>query len=212
MPRVRPAPQLRQNRRVMPQSAEQENLSKRGSLILAAAELIYTRGCAESSLADIAAEAGVPVGNVYHYFKTKDALAEAVVELRLAQLREWLDEADRYDRPQDRIKRFLRFVAEGSEEIARHGCPFGTLSVELERHNPRLGQIAKSLIQTQLDWMNAQFRRMGKGRKAEDLALTMLSRTQGAAILAHALRDPSIVKQATRTLGEWIEQEASRKS
>jgi len=30
---------------------------------------------------------GVPVGNVYYYFKTKEELAEAVVERRLGEFR-----------------------------------------------------------------------------------------------------------------------------
>ena len=37
---------------------------------------------------------------------------------QVGQLQEWLAEADLYDRPERRIKCFLRFVAAGSEEIA----------------------------------------------------------------------------------------------
>ena len=76
---------------------------KRGLLMRAAAELIYEKGCAASSLADIATAAGVPLGNVYHYFKTKEVLAEAVIDLRLAELREVLARAERNERPENRI-------------------------------------------------------------------------------------------------------------
>jgi TetR/AcrR family transcriptional repressor of nem operon len=103
----------------------------------------------------------------YHYFKAKDALARAVVELRLAQLQEWLSEADPYDRPEHRIKCLLRFVATGSEEIALHGCPFGTLSVELEGYDPRLGKVAKTLVTTQMERMKDQFGMMGKRPERE---------------------------------------------
>ena len=47
-------------------------------------KLAYRDGFRESSLADIAKAAHVPVGNVYYYFKTKEELGEAVVERRLA--------------------------------------------------------------------------------------------------------------------------------
>jgi len=57
------------------------------------------------------------------------------------------------------------------------------------------GEIAKILVATQLDWMKAQFRLMGKGRRAESLALEMISQAQGSAMLAHALNDASVVKK-----------------
>jgi len=56
---------------------------KRTRLIETATKLAYGRGFRETSLADIAEAARVPVGNVYYYFKTKEELAEAVVERRL---------------------------------------------------------------------------------------------------------------------------------
>jgi AcrR family transcriptional regulator len=45
--------------------------AKREALVLAAAELFWMRGFEASSLADIAEASGVPLGNVYYYFKTK---------------------------------------------------------------------------------------------------------------------------------------------
>ena len=46
-------------------------LGKRERLIAAAAQRIYEQGVEKTTLADIAAAAGVPLGNVYYYFKTK---------------------------------------------------------------------------------------------------------------------------------------------
>ncbi len=62
-------------------------LDKRTRLIETAMKLAYRNGFRETSLADIAEAAHVPVGNVYYYFKTKEELGEAVVERRLAQFR-----------------------------------------------------------------------------------------------------------------------------
>ena len=56
---------------------------KRTRLIESATKLAYGRGFREMRLADSAEAARVPVGNVYYYFKTKEELAEAVVERRL---------------------------------------------------------------------------------------------------------------------------------
>src|SRR5258706_16123128 len=62
------------------------HIDKRSRLLSAAVDLAYQNGFGATSLADIAREAEVPLGNVYYYFKTKDEIGEAIVELRLGQL------------------------------------------------------------------------------------------------------------------------------
>jgi AcrR family transcriptional regulator len=57
------------------------HIDKRSRLISAAVGLAYHSGFEATSLADIAREAEVPLGNVYYYFKTKDEIGEAIVKL-----------------------------------------------------------------------------------------------------------------------------------
>src|SRR5437868_5323348 len=57
---------------------------KRTRLVDTAARLVHEQGFNRTSLADIARESGVPLGNVYYYFKTKDAICEALIEKRSA--------------------------------------------------------------------------------------------------------------------------------
>jgi len=52
---------------------------KRDRLIEAAKAKFYQQGVACTTLADIAQQAQVPLGNVYYHFRTKEALVEAVV-------------------------------------------------------------------------------------------------------------------------------------
>ena len=59
---------------------------KRTRLVSAAGGLAYQNGFGATSLAGIAREAKIHLGNVYYYFKTKDEIGEAIVELRLAEL------------------------------------------------------------------------------------------------------------------------------
>lgn len=49
-----------------------EPVGKRDRLIRAARRSYYQLGAAQSTLKVIAQEAGVPLGNVYYYFPTKD--------------------------------------------------------------------------------------------------------------------------------------------
>jgi len=70
---------------------------KRTRLIETATKLAYGRGFRETSLADIAEAARVPVGNVYYYFKTKKNSPKSVVERRLDEFRAARAEWDRLE-------------------------------------------------------------------------------------------------------------------
>src|ERR1700731_1020569 len=106
---------------------------KRTRLIETAAKLAYGRGFRETSLADIAEAARVPVGNVYYYFKTKEELAEAVVERRLAEFRAFREEMDRLSSPKERLGGFFGSNHTTPERLARGGCPLGGLCTELQK-------------------------------------------------------------------------------
>src|SRR5260221_14559951 len=81
------------------------HIDKRSRLVSAAVGLAYQNGFEATSLADIAREAKVPLGNVYYYFKTKDEICEAIVELRLAQLAAARERGEQAGTPQERLCR-----------------------------------------------------------------------------------------------------------
>ena len=63
----------------------ERRLTRRGRetrerIVAAAAELIFERGVAETTLEDIRAAAGVSGSQVYHYFEDKQALVRAVID------------------------------------------------------------------------------------------------------------------------------------
>jgi TetR/AcrR family transcriptional repressor of nem operon len=64
-------------------SRAQERPAKRDRLIDAASQLFYEQGVERTTIADIAAAADVPAGNVYYYFKAKDDIVDAVVSMRI---------------------------------------------------------------------------------------------------------------------------------
>src|SRR5260370_38925175 len=100
-----------------------EQAEKGARCIEAAMKLAYKRGFRETSLADIAEAAHVPVGNVYYYFKTKDELGEAVVEQRLAEFRAFRDEMDRLSSPRERLFAFGESIHSNREQLGRRGGP-----------------------------------------------------------------------------------------
>jgi AcrR family transcriptional regulator len=53
---------------------------KRERLVAAAAQMLHQQGVEATTLADIAKAAGIPLGNVYYYFKAKSDIITAVIE------------------------------------------------------------------------------------------------------------------------------------
>ena len=178
---------------------------KRERLVAAAAQLLHEQGIERTTLADIAGAAGVPAGNVYYYFKTKDEVIAAVIEARTQQVKTTLAAIDAHHRaPKSRLKALVReFTAQG-ELVAQHGCPLGSLCSELgKRVNPP-GFAAAELMRLPIDWAEEQFRSLGR-RDAHDLATDLMAAYEGSALLANTMGDPSILSGAARRLNRWID-------
>jgi TetR/AcrR family transcriptional repressor of nem operon len=177
---------------------------KRTRLIETAARLTHEHGFNRTSLADIAQDSGVPLGNVYYYFKTKDALGEALVD-RLAGMYEslcarWEADAD----PRVRLEAFIQMTVDNRKTIARSGCPIGTLCAELHKDGGPLADHAARLFAELLTWIETQFRAMGKGDESPELAVHLLSAIQGVSLLAHSFHNPRYVIQEAARLVAWL--------
>jgi TetR/AcrR family transcriptional repressor of nem operon len=177
---------------------------KRERLIASAAELVHRQGVERPTLAEIAEAADVPPGNVYYYFKSKDELIEAVVDSRAAEVRNLLATLDRRRTPKARLKGLARNWVEWEGVVAAHGCPLGSLSVELNDHGPALDSQATKLFSQLLDWSEDQFREIGC-RDARGHALTLISAVQGAAVLACTFSDGEILSTQVHRLERWID-------
>jgi AcrR family transcriptional regulator len=178
---------------------------KRTRLIDTAMKLAYRHGFRESSLADIAEAAQVPVGNVYYYFKTREELGEAVVERRLAQFREFREEMDRLGTPKERLVAFMDSILRNREQLARGGCPLGGLCSELRKEGGTLAKTSATLFTEPMEWLEEQFRAADHEEDARELAGHVFCVFQGMAAVAHATNDPGLVVAEIKRLKEWIE-------
>jgi TetR/AcrR family transcriptional regulator, transcriptional repressor for nem operon len=177
---------------------------KRARLVAAAEAVARRQGFTHASLADIAACADVPVGNVYYWFKTKRELGEALVEQRATRYRALREEWDQTLPPRRRIEAFIDMVIANRDTLAAEGCPIGSLCTELRRHDPALGTQAGSMLSDFLGWLEAQFRALGHDRASAGLARHTLSVLQGASLLSHALGDPAHVAAEAGRLKLWL--------
>ncbi|HYL64371.1 MAG TPA: TetR/AcrR family transcriptional regulator [Candidatus Methylomirabilis sp.] len=176
----------------------------RTRLLRAAEKVTYRYGFGPAALADIAREARVPLGNMYYYFRTKNDIGAAVVNLRVSRFRRLLQELDKAGSPQERLCGFVQVKMNNRQRLARGGCPVGTLCSELRKQGSPVARRATVLFAEALAWMESQFRAMGQGRHSRGLAVHLLSATQGVSVLAHTFRAPRLVEMEAARLKDWI--------
>ena len=177
---------------------------KRERLVDAAMTLFHHRGFAQTSLSDIAEQSGVPLGNVYYYFKTKDELATAVVHERIQDQQGIFELCEKNDDPKGSLCCFLDFLIEHRADISKYGCPVGGLCQELNKDESYLSDKADELLNQALKWITLQFKQMQQ-KNAEELAQHLLANTHGASLLANTFNKPQIVKQEAEKMKAWIE-------
>src|SRR5260221_1321326 len=163
---------------------------KRTRLIETATKLAYGRGFRETSLADIAEAARVPVGNVYYYFKTKEQLAKAVVERLLEEFRAARAEWDRLSAPEERLLAFVSSIQANRERLARGGCPLGSLCSELHKEVVALAKKSATLFTEPIGWLQKQFRAAGHDKDSRELAMHLFSAYQRMTSVGHCAKDP----------------------
>lgn len=173
---------------------------KRRRLVESARSLIHEQGVQRTTLAEIAERAGVPLGNVYYYFRTKDDLVAAVIDGHCESVRALLARLDARRSPKARLKGLTKNWAESAPMVARSGCPLGSLCSELAKGPSDGAEIFRVLC----DWAEAQFRDLGR-RDAADLALMLISGVQGAALLSNSFHDQTIMLREVRQLDRWID-------
>jgi AcrR family transcriptional regulator len=176
---------------------------KRERLIESACKLFHQAGFKDTSIADIAKDSGVPLGNVYYYFKTKDDLAAAVIEQRAetikGEARQWEENPD----PKARLLSLLDMQESMKDKTAQYGCVIGSMCQELDKEKPPVASEADGLLSWILKWITRQFEEMGQ-KEADKFGLQMMSAIQGCGVVANALRDPKVIELEIARLKAWI--------
>jgi AcrR family transcriptional regulator len=180
------------------------HIDKRSRLLNAAVGLAYQNGFGATSLADIAREAEVPLGNVYYYFKTKDEIGQAIVEQRLAELAAQRQRWSEAGSPKDRLCACVEGVFENKDCLAQLGCAVGTFCSEVHKAGGSVAARATEIFAQHLAWIESQFRALGMGKDSKGLAVHLLSAMQGVSILAHTFHDSGLVAAETKRLKSWI--------
>ena len=177
---------------------------KRERLIRSADQLILRQGYKQTTLCDIAENSGVPLGNVYYYFKTKEDIGKAIIDSRIKAMQTLLTQCSEHEDPKARLLEFLDYPIKLRRKLAESGCPLGTLSYELSHLDGKLDNSARDLVNIVLDWSTQQFEPMGQADYRQ-LGLQFVSNLQGMSLIANALNDPGVVDQMVERTRTWLE-------
>src|ERR1017187_974525 len=170
-------------------------MSTRQRIVAAAADLMFERGVAGTTVEDVRAAARVSSSQVYHYFTDKHALVRAVIEYQtdaivggqepmlanldsLQGLRAWRD-----------------FLVDHQRKLhCRGGCPIGSLGSELAETDPRARSAgAASFSRWEAGIRNGLRAMHARGELRTDaapdnLALATLAALQGGLLLTQIQR------------------------
>jgi AcrR family transcriptional regulator len=189
---------------------------KRAELVRAAKQLLHEHGFQRTTLADVAGVAKVPLGNVYYYFRTKEALAEAVIASHEGALRErfasWSTE---HRDPRLRLRCLVRAPLDAGDSVIQFGCPHGSLCQELEKLGPDapLAKAAGRLLVVYIEWAEEQIRALGYGRReSRALATDLVAAVQGTMLIAHTMRSHELLTRQLRRVERWLDEAVSEQT
>lgn len=177
----------------------------KAAIVEAAQVLFYHQGYSATSYSDIAEQTGFGKGNIHYYFNSKDELLKAVVEQRVKGTRRLLEEwVVECQSPYDRLTRFIGMFVDNAEDLAKYGCPMGTLNDELGKNEPILQDEARQMFDLFLDWLVAQFRLLEPLDTAQEHAEQFMVFAQGISVLAHAYQSPDLVRRQSSVVFRWL--------
>ena len=188
------------------------NPSTRLALVDQARRLMLERGYSATTLDQVCAAAGVSKGAFFHYFKTKEALGQAVLarhgELSQQAYRDapFLSKTD----PLERLLGYVEFTASLVRHPVRDACLFGMFSQELAASEPqfRLGCASAFAqwaggLKAMLE--DARQRHAPRARiSVDEAAEHFIAVFEGALILAKAKGDPGTVKVHLDLYKRWL--------
>ena len=187
-------------------AARQKTEQQRQQIIDATDELLYKKGFNLMSFSDISQASGVPRGNIYYYFKTKDEVLQAVITHRLKQMQQMLEHWEAtLPEPLQRLRRYAEIVSSESSRVTRYGCPMGSLNTELGKSQPELKKISKAQFDMFKKWLKKQFTLLNPHSDAEALAMHLLVHTQGIATMSSVYADKKLISREVKMINSWLD-------
>lgn len=178
----------------------------RASLAEAAALMFWQKGYEAASLADIAAEAGIPLGNVYYYFRSKADLAVAVADVFVAETGLMLGEIEREQGgPRERLSLLVARLARSLKSRVAYGCPIAFAIRDFSGPAPVAAARAAESFSLLTGFIARELGRTGmRPSVALSTARSAVAEWQGGMMLAFALKDAAVLSESFRRMERMI--------
>jgi AcrR family transcriptional regulator len=173
---------------------------RRGKLLAAAANRFWAQGFDNTSLAEIAADAEVPLGNVYYYFKTKRDIAAGVAGIFVSETEAMLQEVSEAEKePRRRVLALIRRLSQSNRSRVERGCPIALAVRDFRAGAPEASTAAARAFELLIGFIGQELQRTGaRPSAAMARAREIIVEWQGGIALAHALGDATILAESLR--------------
>ena len=187
-----------------------KGLATRARIVEAASAAVSEHGVAGMSMEDIQRRAGVSNSQIYHYFRDKQELIQAVVG-RAAEVavgyRGPVGEVDSVDA----LRAWADFHVQFQVQSQYAGCMLGSLVPQVARTNPEaregLGVAFASWAQSLVDGLRAMQHRgeLRSDASPEQLATSLLAALEGGLVLAQSQQSIEPLRLALDSAVDHIE-------
>ncbi len=182
------------------------------ALLMAAMQLFWERGYAETGMNDVLALSGVSAGSMYHFFKTKEDLILGVLD-RLAEIMYpalltpiWEAEKDPIERIFALLGRYRRAILDTKFS---YGCPVGRLAVEV---SSEMVEVHAKIAMNFEGWSSAVRKcledagsRLPKGMDLKMLSRFVLTVMEGGVMQSRSYKSIEPFDQAVAQLRDYFD-------
>lgn len=174
----------------------------RAALVAAAARLFWHQGYDSTSLSDIAKASGIPVGNIYYYFRSKSDLALAVADVFVSETEAMLVEIEQEDdKPRQRLALLVARLARSLKSRVAHGCPIAFAVRDFAASAPEASKRAGESFSLLTGFAARELGRTGmRPSLALAAARGAVAEWQGGMMLAFALKDAAVLSESFRRM------------
>jgi TetR/AcrR family transcriptional regulator, transcriptional repressor for nem operon len=166
--------------------------SRRTQIIRAALHRYRTHTVSGTTLRDVAQAAGLPLGNLYYYVKSRDDLISEVLDECERELRVFLDRLAPLT-PLNWLDAYFDWLLADPDQATALGCPFGTLASELRALGHPAAERGAQIVRQYRDAVLHQTQSAG-------ITTDVFIAVQGAYAVSRVLDDPLLFKQGIRRI------------
>ena len=178
----------------------------------AASALFQAQGYHATGMREVIEKSGLSPGAFHHHFPTKESLAMAVIDERVAPaVREaWIDPVRNAAHLRQGVSGVFADIIRGLDDRGKvSGCPLNNLAMELSLTHAHMRNALRSVF---TEWQDALETRIAKSSRGKQwsreqrraAASFIVASYSGAMNLSKAAQDSAPLKAMQKTLSQWM--------